>query len=87
MDHALPPRYARWVTLVLPELGASSPRERGRALRDALAAPFDAVELVALAVAALGAVATPPFAAALAALVVVHRTRRHLRDCAARGPS
>jgi hypothetical protein len=69
---------------MLPELRALPARERGAAVRHALATPFDVLELAALAVAAVGATVSPPTAAAVAALVVLRRTRRALREPATR---
>ena len=67
-----------FVAFVLPELRALPASERTRALRHAFGEPFDAAELLALAVALLGATASLAAGAFVAALVLLRRTRRSL---------
>ncbi|HEY8243856.1 MAG TPA: hypothetical protein VII68_10380 [Casimicrobiaceae bacterium] len=83
MDLAPPLRYTRLAELALPELRALPSRDRAGALWCALAAPFDIVELVALAVALLGATTSAATAAAIGTLVLLRRTRRSLSEQAA----
>jgi hypothetical protein len=78
MDITLPPRCVRLAELVLPELRGLPAGERARALRRASTSPFDVVELLALAVAGLGASASVASAAVVASLVVIRWMRRNL---------
>jgi len=84
MDLALPPSYARLAELVLPEIRALPAGARAGAIRCSLVEPFGVVELIALAIALLGATVSVVTSAVVVALLALRRTRRSLRERALR---